>query len=217
METGQLVATASPTDAERLGRQIRAVRRARGMTLVQMAAAADLSHPFLSQLERGLARPSMLSLEKIARALGSSQLELISGAADLARPSVTSSPTLVRADEGDSGPYGQGEARLLVQGDRAFHPMTFEGANTSGGEYHAHDEDEFLHVLEGSCTVELREHGRFILGVGDSLYYVGGTPHRWFSADARRYRLFLVKQHFAVRDLDGVWGPALLADYEEAE
>jgi transcriptional regulator with XRE-family HTH domain len=31
---------------------------------------AGLSHPFLSQLERGLARPSMGSVERIAQALG---------------------------------------------------------------------------------------------------------------------------------------------------
>lgn len=217
MDTGQLSETAAPTHAEQLGRQIRAVRRSRGMTLVQLAAAADLSHPFLSQLERGLARPSMASLENIARALGSSQLELLAGAADLGRQLSTTTPTLVRAAEGDRGPYGQGEARLLVQGDRAFHPMTFDGANASPGEYHAHDEDEFLHVLEGSCTVDLGDNGLYELAVGDSLYYVGGTPHRWFARDGSAYRLFLVKQHFAVRDLDRVWDAALLAEYEEAE
>lgn len=159
----------------------------------------------------------MLSLDKIARALGSSHLELISGAADRVRTPVTSSPRLLRSDEGETGPFGEGESRLLAYGERAFHPMRFEGTNTSGGEYHAHDEDEFLHVIEGSCTVELREHGRFELALGDSLYFDGGTPHRWFSRDGSRYRLFIVKQHFAMRDLDSVWGPALLVDYEESE
>ena len=40
------------------------------MTLKELGRAAGLSHPFLSQLERGLARPSMGSVERIARALG---------------------------------------------------------------------------------------------------------------------------------------------------
>ena len=39
------------------------------MTLKQLGEAAGLSHPFLSQLERGLAQPSMASIERIARAL----------------------------------------------------------------------------------------------------------------------------------------------------
>ncbi len=46
------------SDAD-LGRAIRALRRERGMTLVQVAAAAGLSQPFLSQLELGRSRPSM--------------------------------------------------------------------------------------------------------------------------------------------------------------
>jgi transcriptional regulator with XRE-family HTH domain len=39
------------------------------MTLKELGQEAGLSHPFLSQLERGLARPSMGSVERIAQAL----------------------------------------------------------------------------------------------------------------------------------------------------
>src|ERR1700704_1743159 len=37
-----------------LGAAIRRLRKERGLTLVQLARLAELSHPFLSQLERGL-------------------------------------------------------------------------------------------------------------------------------------------------------------------
>jgi transcriptional regulator with XRE-family HTH domain len=39
------------------------------MTLKELGRRAGLSHPFLSQLERGLARPSVGSAERIALAL----------------------------------------------------------------------------------------------------------------------------------------------------
>lgn len=180
--------------AERIGSHIRRLRHARGMTLVQLAEASLLSHPFLSQLERGLARPSIGSLEKIARALGSSQLELLSGADDEAEGSDT--PVgLVRADEGSRGHYAEGEGRMLVHGDqRRFHPMALAGENREFGDAFSHAEDEFLHVVEGTIEVDLGDRGRFTLGPGDSLYYVGGTPHRWRSLDAG-YRLFVVKEH----------------------
>jgi len=196
--------TEHTTEAERLGQQIRGLRRARGLTLVQLAALAGLSHSFLSQLERGLAQPSMSSLGKIAQSLGSSQLELISGAADRDRDLVESTPTLVRANEGDAGPYGSGQARLLVQGDRRFHPMLFESSNTDPGSFHSHEEDEFVHVLEGACQVDLGDQGIFLLQTGDSLYYAGGTPHRWSSASDALFRLFIVKQHDSIRSLDGM-------------
>ena len=64
----------------RLGARIRSFRLARGLTLVELARLAGLSHPFLSQLERGLAQPSLGSLRRIALALETSPIELIAAA-----------------------------------------------------------------------------------------------------------------------------------------
>ncbi|CAN5212439.1 XRE family transcriptional regulator [soil metagenome] len=172
--------------AAQVGARIRALRSARGLTLVHLAALAELSHPFLSQLERGRARPSMVSLEKIARALGSSQLELLAGGDD--------TTALVRAAEGTRGHYAEGEARMLVQGTRSFHPMEFRGSNTEVGDYFVHDEDEFVHVVEGTVEIDLGDQGATVLVEGDSLYYVGGTPHRWRALEPGGYRLFVVKE-----------------------
>ena len=57
-------------EALALGTRIRERRRALGLSLVRLAAMTDLSHPFLSQVERGHARPSVTSLQRIAAALG---------------------------------------------------------------------------------------------------------------------------------------------------
>jgi transcriptional regulator with XRE-family HTH domain len=180
--------------AELIGARIRALRRARGLTLVQLAARSDLSHPFLSQLERGRARPSMLSLEKIARALDSSQLELMEAADDESSDVSQAGTVLVRASEGTRGSYGAGEARSLVHGKRRFHPMEVTATNVDPGDYFAHDEDEFISVVAGRVCVDLAEQGVFELTIGDSLYYVGGTAHRWSALDEQGYRLFVVKE-----------------------
>jgi transcriptional regulator with XRE-family HTH domain len=197
--------TQEMTDAELLGRSIRLARRGRGLTLVELAALAGLSHPFISQVERGVARPSMLSLERISRALGTSQLELYLGAAEIDPSDESSAPTLVRAGEGEAGDFGGGQAVSLTRGRRSFHPMTFQGDNRDPGEFHSHPEDEFVHAVEGNCIIDLGEQGRFTLGTGDSLYYVGGTPHRWLSADGGTYRLFVVKQHLAALATELLW------------
>jgi transcriptional regulator with XRE-family HTH domain len=177
--------------AERIGTRIRRLRHARGLTLVQLAEAAELSHPFLSQLERGLARPSIGSLEKIARALGSSQLELLAEDDDPDQSPVA----LVRAGGGTAGHYGEGEARMLVTGRRRFHPMEVVGDNRGVSDYFTHAEDEFLHVAAGRVEVDLGEWGVHELETGDSLYYAGGTPHRWRALDDAGYRLLVVKEH----------------------
>jgi transcriptional regulator with XRE-family HTH domain len=181
-------------NTERIGGRIRALRRARGFTLVQLAERAELSHPFLSQLERGRARPSMVSLEKIARALGSSQLELIVAAEDELDETPETGSSLVRAAEGTRGHYGGGEARMLVHGTRRFNPMEFTGSNLDAGEFFAHDEDEFIHVIDGIVEIDLGPGGISVLRQGDSLYYVGGTPHRWRAVEPSGYRLFVVKE-----------------------
>lgn len=181
--------------AERIGARIRRLRHARGHTLVQLAELAELSHPFLSQLERGLARPSIGSLERIARALGTSQVELLAGAGAVAEE-CDAPVSVVRAGAGSRGHYAEGEAEMLVTGDaRRFHPLTVEGVNTEFGDAFGHAEDEFLHVLVGRVEIDLGERGTFELGPGDSIYYVGGTPHRWRALDPAGYRLLVVKEH----------------------
>lgn len=53
-----------------IGTAIRDRRRGLGLTLQGLASGSGLSVPFLSQVERNLAHPSLLSLEAIAHALG---------------------------------------------------------------------------------------------------------------------------------------------------
>ncbi|MCU1476069.1 MAG: family transcriptional regulator [Subtercola sp.] len=196
-----------------LGAAIRAARLAKSLTLVELARLSNLSHPFLSQLERGHARPSMSSLERIARALDTSQLDLLAGAAERGAradrgggageglphgiaPTDSRVSTLVRAAGGTRGPYAEGEGRLLVDARAAFQPMEFRGANASFGDFYRHAEDEFITVIEGDIVVDLDTAGLNVLATGDSLYFVGGTPHRWRSAEGSPYRLLIVKQRF---------------------
>jgi transcriptional regulator with XRE-family HTH domain len=53
-----------------LGTKIRRLRQRLNRTLAKTAHAANISKAFLSQIERGLAMPSIKSLTSIARALG---------------------------------------------------------------------------------------------------------------------------------------------------
>ncbi|KQO84661.1 hypothetical protein ASF17_00420 [Frigoribacterium sp. Leaf263] len=176
-----------------VGGRIRALRRARGLTLVQLAAEAQLSHPFLSQLERGLARPSMVSLERIARALGSSQVEILA-VVDDQRTADGPVVGFVGVADGSTGRYGQAAARLLTPPDRPFRVMEMSGANLDPGDFFVHAEDEFVHVVSGRLRVDLDDEGARVLAAGDSLYYGGGTRHRWSAVGDDGYRLFVVKQ-----------------------
>lgn len=193
-ESAQTASRVVDEQAERIGGRIRQLRRERGLTLVRLAALTGLSHPFLSQLERGHARPSMVSLQRIADALGSTQVELIASGDPLRRDPDDPRPDVLHAGEGARIPFLGGETRVLAHGARAFDPQEWVGTGTEPGDYFLHGEDEFLYVVAGAVLLDLGAAGIERLEAGDSVYYKGGTQHRWFSADGGEYRVVVVKQ-----------------------
>jgi transcriptional regulator with XRE-family HTH domain len=58
-----------PDDPGELGAFIRAQRRAAHLSMRKLAESAGVSNPYLSQIERGLRRPSAEILQHLARAL----------------------------------------------------------------------------------------------------------------------------------------------------
>ena len=186
--------TSHPEDVGlRLGEAIRGRRRQLRMTLVEVAASAGLSHPFLSQLERGLARPSMRSLTAIAATLGTTAQALM---ADSELPSAPDPVSIVRrgADEGVPVDSPGGYVRPLVRGERAMLPVEFNGAPRAFEEYYRHDGDEFVYVVAGLIEVDI-EGELHSAAAGDSVYYAGGLRHRWRSLSDTEVRLVVVQQN----------------------
>ncbi|MBA2947979.1 helix-turn-helix domain-containing protein [Streptomyces himalayensis] len=182
-----------------LGATIRRLRKEGGLTLVELAERSELSHPFLSQLERGLARPSMQSLHRIARALGTSQQALLAlSAGPPATGRAEEGVHLVRSGEGMPVAAGSsGIARVLGASGFAVHPVEFTWASKCFEEYYDHAGDEFLYVVEGELEVDLgTTQGQQLhrLGPGDSLCYAGRTPHRWRAlGETDRVRILMVQ------------------------
>jgi len=179
----------------RLGGAIRTRRRQVGMTLVEVAASAGLSHPFLSQLERGLAQPSMRSLTAIAATLGTTAQALMADSELPAAPDAAPVSVVRRsADEFTPVDSPGGYVRPLVRGERAMLPVEFNGAPREFDEYYRHDGDEFVYVVHGLIEVDVE--GEFhTAAAGDSIYYAGGLRHRWRSLTDTEVRLIVVQQN----------------------
>src|SRR4030088_1851767 len=136
-----------PSPAQRMGGMIRGLGRRYKLTLVQLAERTELSHSFLSQVERGLAQPSMRSLHRIAQVLGTSQDKLIAGAVT---DDETSPIALLRAGQGVKIPLGgaatpTGSARQLLTEPGGFYPTEFVGIGRAFGEFFQHEGNEFLY------------------------------------------------------------------------
>ena len=62
---------------ELVGRNVRAVRQARGMTQEELAETSGFSQQYISGLERGLRNPTVVTLYELAQALKSTPVELL--------------------------------------------------------------------------------------------------------------------------------------------
>jgi transcriptional regulator with XRE-family HTH domain len=169
---------AQPIDASSrdfdLGARVRGLRRARRLTLRELATRAEVTESFLSQVERGVASPSIASVQRIARALGLSIAQLFAEEAGAGR--------VVRRDA---------RRRIVYPGLRAVDELltpasatrlqvilsTVEPGGGTGDEPYSHESDEELVlVLEGELDVWVGDD-QYHLSEGDALTYSSRVPH----------------------------------------
>jgi transcriptional regulator with XRE-family HTH domain len=167
-------AAAAPDPAHELGQRIREVRRKKKMTLRDAAVAAGVSESFLSQVERGLANPSVASLRRIADAIREPVASFFVGEAQ--------SGMLVRAGERRRlvHPMGALEDYLLTPATARSLQIIYCVAGPgegSGPEPYSHVADEeCVVVLSGRLEVGLPAE-TYKLGSGDALLFDPKDPH----------------------------------------
>ncbi|WP_235602388.1 helix-turn-helix domain-containing protein [Sulfitobacter geojensis] len=165
-------ATKAPADA--LGGRMRTQRHRLSMTLQQLSAASGVSVGYLSQVERGKATPTLGTLTQIAQAL---KVET-----DYFVRTPRAVDSLTRGDvrpkfavAGSSIEYEQ------IGAERTGHEMTSYVMNVPPGyasEVVTHVGEEIIYILEGEISQMVGER-EYLMGVGDSLHYLGTTPHCW--------------------------------------
>jgi transcriptional regulator with XRE-family HTH domain len=172
-----------------LGRWVRLMRRRQGKSLAAVAADSGLSQSFLSQMERGLVQPSLRSMNRVARALGTTASAIFA--------LQTSEPVSVVR-------YGQGEvfseARVLVRGNRAMHAIEIRSAPAEFGDYFEHPGEEMLYVISGKVEAEIGRAASFTLNAGDALYYEGMVGHRWRNVGSDPLQVLLVTDNHPAAD-----------------
>ena len=177
----------SPSDSLiKLGEDLRALRKAQGLTLMDLAHESGRSVSFLSKIERGLARPSVTALQEIAEALGVPVGWFFE--TDGPVPA-NERPYIVRADRrrkltysGVSGTDYMGfEDHLLSASlDRqlALGISTYEPGGSTGDDLYTHEGEEAGLVLSGEIELTLGEES-FVLQAGDSFSFSADIPHRY--------------------------------------
>lgn len=164
-------------DAGQLARDIRALRRSRGMTLTDLAEMLDRSVGWLSQVERGISTPSINDLRLLCKALDVPiSLLFAHEVTDEAERGV-----IVRA--GKRRQLGSSEGKLLEEllspdlgGKFEMVRSVFKpGAELAKTQYR--DTEEAAYVVSGTFDIEIAGVWHQ-LTPGDSFRF-NRKPHRW--------------------------------------
>jgi transcriptional regulator with XRE-family HTH domain len=166
-----------------LGARVRTLRRERGLTLKGLGRLAGLSHPFLSQVERGLARPSVGSIERIAAALDVSVARLWSP------PRQGDGVRLIRSGEGAPDEHGMRD----LPGDPGAPALREWSARSRRwpDEYDVQEGELAVYVARGALEVDL-DGTIHELAEGDTLRFGGSTPHRLCRSGGTNTRALIV-------------------------
>lgn len=169
-----------------LASRLRARRNALGLTLREVGVQANVSVPFLSQLERGVYRPSLPMLFRVAAVLGTTPESLL-GSPPSDEIVVTRSDNGEVYDVGDSG----GATRRVLTGDGEQYTLSVYDVPVGAdlGHYYSSAGRDALYVTTGSLLVRLATGGdlqQHRLDTGDSIVYPTEIEHQWAHVGRRR-------------------------------
>jgi XRE family transcriptional regulator, regulator of sulfur utilization len=192
---------AAPGDdvgAAELGRRVaenlRQRRKARNMSLDDLARASGVSRAALSQIETCKSNPTVGVLWKIAVGLGIPFAELIgaprSGAAVLRR----ADSQVLRSSDGrfESRPLTPAGASPLVE----LYELRISARSTHRSEAHAPGTHEVVVVLTGQLRLHVDDES-YELAAGDSIAFAADRPHAYENpagAEARYHNVIVYER-----------------------
>lgn len=160
-----------------VGTNIQRYRKQQMMSLKELAQKAEISSSMLSQLERGLANPSISTLRSIADVLEVPLFKLFYEETLIQEMVVRSDRRKRIANyENDGVTY-----ELLtpdLNGDIEYAMMTLPAHCVSSITLHSHKGEEVAFVEKGTLQVVLEEDS-VSLDKGDSIRILPNTMHRW--------------------------------------
>lgn len=158
--------------------RVRRLRQAKGMKANELAAAAGISAPMLSQVERGLVDPSLETLRQIARVLSVPLFELFIVEIDKEQMHV------IRAGDETTLATPSGDMTYRRKSTAGMQLEVLEGELQPGGSSRttvwSHEAEECIVVIRGSLVIET-DRGRTALAEGDSCHFDSRIPHRFLN------------------------------------
>jgi len=159
---------------EGLGNRIRKLRISKGINLTAFAKNIGKTPSYLSQVERGMASPSIMALREISKALN---VPIFYFLIDDKKQSA-----IVRKDERRVLQFPKSHLTYELLSPDVSHQIEMIrtrielGASTCSKPL-PHEGEECTLVIEGKMKIQVGDEF-FILEEGDSIYYVASIPHK---------------------------------------
>ncbi len=181
--------TAVGMSLEALGARVRSEREKRGWSLDALARRSGVSRSMLHGVERGHKAPTVLTLDRIATALGTSIARLVEQERD------DRVIVLPRAEQAVARDPSGWERRILsptLPGVEFELMRTTLGPKVDAGTFdpHAPGSREYVAIESGELELTI-DNVPYRLASGDAIYYAGDCRHRFRNPLARPCTYYL--------------------------
>ncbi len=179
-----------------MGNRIRSKRESRGLLLKDLSASIGVTSSLISQIEKGKAFPSIVTLKKIAVALYTTVGELIGEDENLIEHPLVKSKERRFVKHNESGT----SLHLLSYHDpsKQIEPYIIEFKKNSDSEKIMTSNfpgQEFIFVLNGSFIAEIEDR-KFDLDEGDSFYFDSKESHLFSNkSNSKAELLWIITPH----------------------
>ena len=208
-----------------IGRRLAAHRAQRGMRVAELAREVGVTPSLISQIERGMSRPSVSTLFAIAQALDV-PVDAFFREPPQRPAAVAAQPDGSPGPGGADGPGDAGDGRYAVRrGGRAvidieggvrwerltrstldhldFFELVYEPGAESHPRQYTHPGTEMVLVMSGCLEITIGFE-RYLLEPGDSIDFPSSMPHRYVNPSTQTARAVTV----ILYDCPGGGGPA---------
>jgi len=161
-----------------IGPGLQAARKARRLTLEQLAQMSGVSRSMLSQIERGEANPTFAVLWNLTQALGIEFSELIAGSSVLHKPAIA----VMSAEQTPEIVSGNGACRLRIlspmqtAGESEWYAVEMAAGGTLASAPHSAGAVEHFTALSGEFSVVSGSEERTV-AAGETARYPADVNH----------------------------------------
>jgi transcriptional regulator with XRE-family HTH domain len=177
--TGKIAQRGSRAQVDEIGKRIRSLREAKGLTLEALSQMTGFEVDLLAAIEKDRVQPQLGTVIKLSKALDSALGRLISGTGDrLYAVTRKKDQKVVSRSTGQRGQkhlYTYKSLAPEVKG-RHMEALIVQLEENPGKEMSVHEGEEFIYVLDGVVTLTIGEEA-FEIEPGDSAYYLSTIPH----------------------------------------